>query len=130
MATNEDLAVAFLCMCDTKDREEMLKTIEYILLRWDDTENKERIREAIRLPTSLIQRKITLLHTGLYICPQKKKIYEEMANRLGNMTATLQSPILKAKIDGPGMHDYHDDHIMHLNLNPKEASEERNMPPK
>jgi hypothetical protein len=117
MATNEDLAIAFLCMCDTKDREELLQMIDNTLSRWDDIPNKERIREAIRLPHSLIQRKIALLHTGLYICPQKKKIYEEMANRLSCMTATLQSPILKPKVEG--IHEYRDEHVIHLNLNPK-----------
>ena len=122
MATNEDLAIAFLCMCDTKDREELLQMIDHTLSRWDDIVNKERIREAIRLPHSLIQRKIALLHTGLWICPQKKKIYEEMANRLACMTAAYQSPILKPKPEG--VLEYHDEHIIHLNLHSKEASEE------
>lgn len=119
MATNEDLSIAFLCMCDNKDREELLHTIHYMLSRWNDTENKERIVEAIRLPVSLIQRKIALLHTGLYICPQKKQIYEEMANRLGNMTAGMRSPILKAKVDlhhtTLGAYDSKD-HLMPISL--------------
>lgn len=117
MATNEDLSIAFLCLCDTKDKEQLLARIEYTLRNWDDLENKGRIIEAIRLPTSLIQRKIALLHTGLYSCPQKNKIYEEMANSLGNLTATLRSPILKAKNDlsSSGINDSNE-HIMHINL--------------
>ena len=119
MATNEDLAIAFLCMCDTKDREEVLRYIEYTLKLWDDTENKDRIREAIRLPTSLIQRKIALLHTGLYTCPQKKNIYEEMANRLGNLTASLRSPMFKPKTERSsvfGPTEIRDEFIMPISL--------------
>lgn len=125
MATNEDLAVAFLCMCDTKDREELLQIVEYTLKHWDDTENKERIREAIRLPTSLIQRKIALLHTGLYACPQKKSIYEEMANRLGNLTASLRSPLIKPKAERSmvGPHDIREEFLMPIHLDAKQRSE-------
>lgn len=123
MATNEDLAVAFLCMCDNKDREELLHFIDYSLSRWDDKENKERVIEAIRLPTSFIQRKIALLHTGLYQCPKKKVVYEEMANRLGSMTATLRSPILKPTIERSslGIHDS-SDHLMPISLYPDEST--------
>ena len=125
MATNEDLAIAFLCMCDTKDREELLQFIDYTLKHWDDTENKERIREALRLPTSLIQRKIALLHTGLYICPQKKIIYEEMANRVGNLTASLRSPIFKPKADYSkhGPLDIREEHIMPISLYANEGAQ-------
>jgi hypothetical protein len=123
MATNEDLAIAFLCMCDTKDREELLQMIDYSLLRWDDPVNKERIREAIRLPTSLIQRKIALLHTGLYICPKKKQIYEEMANRLASMTASLRSPFLNTRLERLGMYDTRDEYVVPLTLNSEEATE-------
>lgn len=125
MATNEDLAVAFLCLCDTKDREELLQMIEYTLKHWDDTENKERICEAIRLPTSLIQRKIALLHTGLYECPKKKNIYEEMANRLANFTTTLRSPFLKPKSERStlGTCDIREEFIMPISLDAKQSSE-------
>jgi uncharacterized protein Yka (UPF0111/DUF47 family) len=124
MATNEDLAVAFLCLCDSKDREELLQMIDDTLSRWDDIANKERIREAIRLPHSLIQRKIALLHTGLYICPQKKKIYEEMANRLANMTATLRSPLLRPVVERPSLGIYDSaDHLMPVSLYSNETAE-------
>lgn len=125
MATNEDLAIAFLCLCDTKDREEVIQFVEYTLSRWDDTQNKERIRDALRLPTSLIQRKIALLHTGLYQCPQKKIIYEEMANRLGNLTSSLRSPILGFKMDKSALGPYDArEHMMPISLYPKQGSEE------
>jgi hypothetical protein len=124
MATNEDLAIAFLCLCDNKDREELLQMIDDTLSRWDDIINKERIREAIRLPHSLIQRKIALLHTGLYICPQKKKIYEEMANRLANMTATLRSPILRPVEERSSLGIYDStDHLMPVSLYSNETAE-------
>jgi uncharacterized protein Yka (UPF0111/DUF47 family) len=124
MATNEDLAVAFLCLCDSKDREELLQMIDDTLSRWDDIANKERIREAIRLPHSLIQRKIALLHTGLYVCPQKKKIYEEMANRLANMTATLRSPLLRPVVERPSLGIYDSaDHLMPVSLYSNETAE-------
>jgi hypothetical protein len=124
MATNEDLAVAFLCLCDSKDREELLQMIDDTLSRWDDIANKERIREAIRLPHCLIQRKIALLHTGLYICPQKKKIYEEMANRLSNMTATLRSPLLRPVEERPSLGIYDStDHLMPVSLYSNETAE-------
>lgn len=125
MATNEDLAVAFLCMCDTKDREELVQVVEYVLKHWDNTENKERILEAIRLPTSLIQRKIALLHTGLHDCPQKKIIYEEMANRLANFTAGLRSPLIKPKSERAtlGPQDIREEFIMPISLYTKQSSE-------
>ena len=123
MATNEDLAVAFLCMCDTKDRESILEFIDYTLSRWEDTENKDRIIEAIRLPHSLIQRKISLLHTGLHACPQKKKIYEEMGNRLGMITATLRSPLLNSLKESTGFKEPND-YVIPFNLYPKESSKE------
>ena len=126
MATNEDLAIAFLCMCDTKDREELLQLVEYSLSSWEDKENKERILEALRLPTSLIQRKIALLHTGLYACPKRKFIYEEMANRVANLTASLRSPILKPRNDrsAHGPFDSTGEYVMPLNLNPKQSTKE------
>jgi hypothetical protein len=122
MATNEELAIAFLCLSDTKDKEYLLERIEYSLRNWEDVENKGRIIEAVRLPTSLIQRKIALLHTGLYSCPQKNKIYEEMANSLGNLTATLRSPMLKAKNDlsSNGIYDSNE-HVVYLNLYSKDT---------
>jgi hypothetical protein len=124
MATNEDLAVAFLCLCDSKDKEELLQMIDDTLSRWDDIINKERVREAIRLPHSFIQRKIALLHTGLYICPQKKKIYEEMANRLANMTATLRSPILRPVEERSSLGIYDStDHLMPVSLYSNETAE-------
>jgi hypothetical protein len=122
MATNEDLAIAFLCLCDTKDREHLLEMIEYTFRNWDDQENKDRIREALRLPTSLIQRKIALLHTGLYTCPQRKQIYEEMANRLGNLTTSLRSPLLKPRSDKTSIHEARE-HIMPISLYSKQTSE-------
>jgi hypothetical protein len=128
MATNEDLAIAFLCLCDTKDKEYLLERIQYSLRNWGDVENKERVIEAVRLPTSLIQRKIALLHTGLYSCPQKHKIYEEMANTLGNLTAMMRSPLLKAKSDfsSTGLYDSNSnpnppEHIMDISLYPCET---------
>ncbi len=126
MATNEDLAVAFLCMCDSKDREEIIQIVNYSLSSWDDKENKERILEALRLPTSLIQRKIALLHTGLCQCPKKKIIYEEMANRLANMTATLRSPILKPRIERStlGPQDTTGDFVMPISLYSNQSSKE------
>jgi hypothetical protein len=126
MATNEDLAVAFLCMCDNKDREEVLQIVEYSLSSWDDKENKERILEALRLPTSFIQRKIALLHTGLYQCPKKKLIYEEMANRLANMTATLRSPILKPRSERSALGPLEStgDYVMPISLYSNQSSKE------
>ncbi len=117
MATNEDLAIAFLCLCDKKENDEVLHLIEYALKDWEDKENIERVREALRLPVSLIQRKISLLHTGLLFCPKKKMIYEEMANRLANFTSSIRSPILKARqVDRTSSIGDSRDHLMPISL--------------
>lgn len=112
MATNEDLAVAFLCLCGQSEKAEILKIIDGLEKLWDDKENIARIRTAIELPTYMIARKIANLHTGLYCCPQKKRIYEEMANILANTTAIHASPIVKAK---PGPISEIPEHFVSLN---------------
>ncbi len=114
MATNEDLAVAFLCLCGQTEKNEILRLVDNLEKIWDDKENIARIRAALELPTHMIARKIANLHTGLYCCPQKKKIYEEMANLLANSTANFASPIVKAR-SGPISEVQ--DHILNLNLN-------------
>ena len=122
MATNEDLAIAFLCLCDKKEKDDVLHMIEYTLSRWDDEENKNRIREAIQLPVSLIQRKIALLHTGLYQCPQKKIIYEEMGNRLASFTNHMRSPILKPRVDWSSSPIDSRDHILPIHLDTNQGA--------
>jgi hypothetical protein len=119
MATNEDLAIAFLCLSDKKDKDDILHLVEESLRNWEDTENYNRIREAILLPISVIQRKISLLHTGLYRCPKKKLIYEEMANRLASFTSGLRSPLIKPLIERSQVGYDSRDHIMPLDLGPK-----------
>lgn len=121
MATNEDLAIAFLCLCDKKDKDDILTIIEELTKHWDDKVNIDRIRQSLQLPTSLIARKIALLHTGLYCCPNKKRIYEEMANRVAEFSASLRSPLIKPKPEslGLGIQD-HRDHVMPLSLGPNQ----------
>jgi hypothetical protein len=116
MATNEDLAIAFLCLSDKKENDDILHLVEQTLGDWDDKENYNRICEAISLPVSLIQRKIALLHTGLYRCPRKKLIYEEMANRVANFTSEMRSPLIKPRVDRT---QDSREHIMPINLGPK-----------
>jgi hypothetical protein len=117
MATNEDLAIAFLCLSDKKDKDDILHLVEETLSTWEDKENYNRIREAITLPTSVIQRKIALLHTGLYQCPKKKLIYEEMANRLASFTSEMRSPLIKPRNDRSVANTYDSrENIMVLDL--------------
>lgn len=124
MATNEDLAIAFLCLCDRHDKDEMVHFIQETTSRWEDKENIERILEAIRLPISMIQRKIALLHTGLLQCPIKKKIYEEMANRLGNITSGMRSPLIKPHSDrGGNSLTESRDHMMSIHLGSNEGTQ-------
>jgi hypothetical protein len=122
MATNEDLAIAFLCLSDKKDKDDILHLVEESLQHWDDKENFHRIREAITLPVSMIQRKIALLHTGLYQCPKKKMIYEEMANRLANFTAGIRSPLIKPRADRSSSSLDSRDHLMPIELGPNHSS--------
>lgn len=124
MATNEDLAIAFLCLCDRQDKDDLVYYIQEATLRWENAENIERVLEAIRLPVSMIQRKIALLHTGLLHCPMKKKIYEEMANRLGNITSGMRSPLIKARVDRGGNNlSESREHIMTINLSTNESTQ-------
>lgn len=123
MATNEDLAIAFLCLSDKKDKDDILHLIQDTLKGWEDKENYARICDAISLPVSSIQRKIALLHTGLYQCPKKKLIYEEMANRLAHFTDGIRSPLIKARSErGTSTNLDSRDHIMPLELGPKKSS--------
>ena len=125
MATNEDLAIAFLCLCDRHDKDELEAFILETTKSWDDKENIQRILEGIRLPISMVQRKIALLQTGLYTCPVKKRIYEEMANRLGNLTAGMRSPFLKPKNERSVTSFIESrEHIMPLNLCANQSSQE------
>jgi hypothetical protein len=116
MATNEDLAIAFLCLSDRKDKDDILHMIQESLKNWEDKENFDRICDAINLPVSSIQRKISLLHIGLYQCPKKKMIYEEMANRLANLTSGMRSPLIRPRIDRSATMDARD-YIMPIDLN-------------
>jgi hypothetical protein len=121
MATSEDLAIAFLCLSDKKDKDDILHMVQETLKDWDDKENYTRICDAISLPLSSIQRKIALLHTGLYQCPKKKMIYEEMANRLANFTSGIRSPLIKPRSDRSSNLDSRD-HMMIIDLGAKKSS--------
>jgi hypothetical protein len=123
MATNEDLAIAFLCLCDKRERDEVIEFVLHSTERWDDKENVNRIVEGLRLPVSMIQRKIALLHTGLLQCPTKKQIYEDMANRLASMTAGMRSPVIKPRSDKSNA-SYMDfrDHVVPISLNSNQTT--------
>ena len=123
MATNEDLAVAFLCLSDKKDKDDILHLVQETLKDWTDKENYTRICESISLPISSIQRKIALLHTGLYHCPKKKLIYEEMANILANFTSGMHSPLMKPRADRTLSSNLDSrEHVMFIELGPKNPS--------
>ena len=119
MATNEDLAIAFLCFAEKTEKDDMKAFIVDRARGWDDTENMKRLLEAIDLPMNQIQRKIALLHTALYSCPFKKIIYEEMANRLANFVSMCRSPILKPIKKDRSFHAEPNEWIAPLSLNPQ-----------
>ncbi len=120
MASNEDLAVAFLCFAEKTEKDEMKAFIlDYASQGWNDNENKQRLLEAIELPMTQIQRKISLLHTALYNCPNQKKIYEEMANRLSTLVSVRRSPLLKPVKKDKSFHADTNEWLMPLHLNPK-----------
>lgn len=124
MATNEDLAVAFLCLAEKSEKEDLKRFILEKTKTWTDTENIHRLLEAIDLPLSFIARKITLLHMSLWQSPHKKAIYEDMANRLATNMSALRSPILKAGVSGKSHLDTNE-YVIHLDLNTKGRAEER-----
>ncbi len=120
MATNEDLAIAFLCFAEKSGKDEIKSFIQqYASQGWEDEVNKQRLMEAIDLPTSHIQRKISLLHTSLYNCPNKKKIYEQMANQLSTLVDAWRSPLLNPMKKDKSFHAETNEWLMPLSLNSK-----------
>lgn len=117
MATNEDLAVAFLCLAEKSEKEDLKRFVLEKAKTWPDEENVRRLLEALELPNSHISRKIGLLHTALWQCPHKKAIYEEMANRLANSMSVLRSPILKPGLSGKPYHVEAHEHVVFVSLN-------------
>lgn len=125
MATNEELAVAFLCLAGKTEKNELLQLFEEKGKLWDDKDNLRRLIEAIELPVHQIAKKINYLHSSLTHCPFKKTAYEEMANHVACMTSSLRSPFLKPRGErtGTAAADLSTDHILPLNLNAKSSTQ-------
>ena len=119
MATNEDLAVAFLCLAEKSEKEDLKRFILEKAKTWPDADNIKRLMDALDLPNSQISRKIGLLHSALWQSPHKKVIYEEMANRLANSMSALRSPLLKPGPSGKPYHIEANEHVLYLSLNPQ-----------
>ena len=128
MATNEDLAIAFLCLAGKSEKDEVLRIIRERSKQWDDEYNNlPRLLEAIELPVSQISKKINYLHSSLIQCPFKKTVYEEMANAVAYLSNSARSPIFKPRTErtiGGGYVDTSKDHVLYLNLNPQSGSQE------
>lgn len=122
MASNEDLAVAFLCLAGKSEKDTILNLIKDRSKIWNDEfNNLSRLIEAIELPTSQISKKINYLHSALINCPFKKAIYEEMANSIAILSTSARSPIFKTRNEN----EYcpANDHILTFKLNSKSGTQ-------
>ena len=125
MATNEDLAVAFLCLAGKTEKDELLRVIHEKSLQWNDEhQNLRRLVEAIELPVAQISKKINYLHSSLLQCPFKKSVYEEMANAVAQLSNANRSPVFKSRVErGNVVFETQHDHVLPLFLNPNARTE-------
>ena len=126
MATNEDLAIAFLCLAGKSEKDDVLNMIKDRSKQWDDEfNNLHRLVDAIELPTAQISKKINYLHSSLINCPFKKAVYEEMANSVAKLSNSVRSPIFKTLNEkGHYVTDTPNEHVLYLNLHSKSSTEQ------
>lgn len=116
MATNEDLAIAFLCLAGKSEKDDILHLIKDRSKHWEDEhDNLRRLVDAIELPVAQISKKINYLHSSLLNCPFKKVVYEEMANAVAQLSMAVRSPIFKVRNEkGQYVHEPINEHILSL----------------
>jgi hypothetical protein len=90
MATNDELAIVFMCLATRADQENFIEYMANFHPEFTATENGVNLIHTIRSSSSMMPIKINNLHVYLGIYGKKNKVIEEMANRAASICAALR----------------------------------------
>jgi hypothetical protein len=115
MATNEELAIAFLCLSSRQQQNELL---EFVKEKYPDflaSESGQLFQEAITMPFTEIARKIAKLGVALYTFEKRQGIYLWMADKVAQICSGARDPFpLHRRKESA--HIEPNEHMMPINL--------------
>ncbi len=119
MATNEELAIAFLCLASRQQQNELLEFVQNKHPDFLHSENGQTFLDAVNMPFTEIPRKIAKLGVALYSYEKKQSIYVWMADKLAEVCNGARGPFTIHRKKESTQTDTHD-HIVPINLGLKQ----------
>ena len=92
MATNEELAIAFLCLATRQQQSDLIQFVSEKYPQWISSENGHIFLDAINLPFTEVPKKISKLGVALYSFDHKNAVYLWMADECAALCAGARSP--------------------------------------
>jgi hypothetical protein len=118
MATNEELAIAFLCLATRQQQNDLLEFVRQKYSVWFESDTGRLFQEAVNLPFSEIPRKIAKLGVSLYTFEHRNSVYTWMADQCAAICAGARSPFPIPTVRRKDSHSDPNEWVMPLNLGP------------